>query len=136
MISKLWNFHKSKNSKERNNVVNKVSISSWIMENFLKKIVPTKSKNLPHEAGQEFMKTDDIGGHGLETIGNAILSGKEKYDGVIHLYPFTCMPEIIAQSTFYEIQRKYNIPIMTLIIDEMTGEAGYMTRVEAFIDML
>jgi len=25
---------------------------------------------------------------------------------------------------------------MTLIVDEMTGEAGYITRIEAFIDML
>lgn len=117
-------------------VYNKLGISHWIMEHFVKKILPAKSKNTPHEAGKEFMRTDDIGGHGLETIGNAILSGKHKYDGVIHLYPFTCMPENIAQSTFREIQRKYNIPIMTLIIDEMTGEAGYMTRIEAFIDML
>lgn len=43
---------------------------------------------------------------------------------------------IIAQSTFSELQMKYNIPIMTLILDEMTGEAGYMTRIEAFVDML
>ena len=57
-------------------------------------------------------------------------------NGVIHLYPLTCMPEIIAQCAFDEIQKKYGIPIMTLIIDEMTGESGYITRFEAFIDML
>lgn len=28
------------------------------------------------------------------------------------------------------------MPILTLLIDEMTGEAGYITRIEAFIDML
>lgn len=117
-------------------VHNKLGVSQWIKEHFIKNILPVKSKNTPHEAGKEFMKTDDIGGHGLETIGNAILSGKKRYDGVIHIYPFTCMPEITAQSTFSEIQKKYNIPIMTLIIDEMTGEAGYLTRIEAFIDML
>lgn len=117
-------------------VHNKLGVSNWIMEHFIKNILPVKLKNTPHEAGKEFMKTDDIGGHGLETIGNAILSGKKRYDGVIHIYPFTCMPEIIAQSTFCEIQRKYDIPIMTLIIDEMTGETGYLTRIEAFIDML
>ncbi|PAB56647.1 hypothetical protein [Anaeromicrobium sediminis] len=117
-------------------VCNKLGVANWIMEHFIKNILPIKSKNMPHEAGKEFMRTDDIGGHGLETIGNAILSGKKEYDGVIHLYPFTCMPEIIAQSTFSEIQGKYNIPIITLILDEMTGEAGYVTRLEAFIDML
>ncbi|MFZ5969569.1 MAG: hypothetical protein ACOYVK_20610 [Bacillota bacterium] len=117
-------------------VHNKLSVGSWIKEHFIKNILPMKTKNTPHEAGKEFMKTDDIGGHGLESIGNAILSGKKKYDGVIHLYPFTCMPEIIAQCTFNEIQKKYDIPIMTLIIDEMTGEAGYLTRIEAFVDMI
>ncbi len=117
-------------------VHNKLGISPWIKEHFIKNILPIRSRNTPHEAGKELMKTDDIGGHGLETIGNAILCAKNKYDGVIHLYPFTCMPEIIAQSTFNEIQNKYKIPIMTLILDEMTGEAGYMTRIEAFVDML
>jgi len=34
------------------------------------------------------------------------------------------------------VQKKYGIPIITLIIDEMTGEAGYMTRLEAFVDMI
>ncbi|CUH97512.1 hypothetical protein P22_3643 [Propionispora sp. 2/2-37] len=117
-------------------VHNKLSVSHWIMEHFIKRNLPVKSKDTSHEAGKEFMKTDDIGGHGLETIGNAVLCSRNRYDGIIHLYPFTCMPEIIAQCTFNEIQNKYGVPIMTLILDEMTGEAGYMTRVEAFIDML
>jgi predicted nucleotide-binding protein (sugar kinase/HSP70/actin superfamily) len=117
-------------------VHNTLGVSHWIMEHLIKNALPLRSNAKPHEAGKEFMKTDDIGGHGLETIGSAILSAKKKLDGVIHIYPFTCMPEIIAQSAFNEIQNKYNIPIMTLIIDEMTGEAGYMTRIEAFVDML
>ncbi|MCW6108815.1 2-hydroxyglutaryl-CoA dehydratase, partial [Clostridium sporogenes] len=29
-----------------------------------------------------------------------------------------------------------NFPIMSLVVDEMTGEAGYSTRIEAFIDLL
>lgn len=117
-------------------VHNKLGAAHWIKEHFVKTILPLKIKNNPHEAGKEFMNTNDIGGHGLETIGNSILCAKNKYDGVIHIYPFTCMPEIIAQSTFSDIQEKYKIPIMTLIIDEMTGEGGYTTRIEAFVDML
>jgi predicted nucleotide-binding protein (sugar kinase/HSP70/actin superfamily) len=116
-------------------VDNKLYLSNWIREHVLKKLIPIKLKNKAHTAGKEFMRTDDIGGHGLETIGNIILCGKSNYDGVIHLYPFTCMPEIIAVSTFNEIQHKYGIPVMTLILDEMTGEVGYMTRIEAFVDM-
>jgi len=46
------------------------------------------------------------------------------------------MPEIVAESILPAVERDYNIPILTLIIDEMTGEAGYMTRIEAFVDLL
>jgi predicted nucleotide-binding protein (sugar kinase/HSP70/actin superfamily) len=117
-------------------VHNTLGISYWIKEHFIKKLFPFKIKNKDHEAGKEFMKTNDIGGHGLSSIGASIRRAKKGFDGVIHIYPFTCMPEIIAQSTFSEVQKKYNIPIMTLIVDEMTGEAGYTTRLEAFIDMI
>lgn len=117
-------------------VYNTMGISYWIKEHFIKKLLPFKIKNKSHEAGKEFMNTDDIGGHGLSSIGASIISAKKKFDGVVHVYPFTCMPEIIAQSTFGEVQKKYNIPIITLIIDEMTGEGGYITRLEAFVDMI
>lgn len=117
-------------------VHNKLSISEWVTDHGIKRLLPLKLKNKPHEAGKEFIKTDDVGGHALETIGNSIICAQKKFDGIIHLYPFTCMPEIIAQSTFGELQNKYGIPIMTLILDEMTGETGYDTRIEAFIDML
>lgn len=117
-------------------VYNNLSVSHWIFDHFIKNNLPFKIRNKNHEAGKEFINTDDIGGHGIQTVGASILSAKKKYDGVIQIYPFTCMPEIIAQSTLVEVQRKYNIPIMTLIVDEMTGEEGYLTRLEAFVDML
>ncbi|MCL5072839.1 MAG: hypothetical protein M1308_18375, partial [Actinobacteria bacterium] len=63
-------------------VHNKLGVSMWIMEHMIKKILPFRSRNKPHEAGKEFMRTDDIGGHGLETIGNSILCAKNKYDGI------------------------------------------------------
>ncbi len=117
-------------------VYTSLSISHWILEHFVKKLLPFKIRNKSLEAGKEFIKTNDIGGHGIYTVGDSILSAKKKFDGVVHIYPFTCMPEIVAQAAFSEIQNKYGIPIMTLIIDEMTGEAGYITRLEAFVDMI
>lgn len=113
-----------------------LNISHWIMEHFIKKMLPFKFKDKALEAAKEFIKTNDIGGHGIYTVGHSILSAKKNFDGVVHIYPFTCMPEIIAQSTFNEIQQKYGIPIMTLIVDEMTGESGYLTRLEAFVDII
>ncbi len=117
-------------------VHNHLGISKWIVNHFIRNNLPIKKKNNFLSAAREFINTDDIGGHGIQTVGASIICAKKKYDGVIQIYPFTCMPEIIAQSTLVEVQKKYGIPIMTLIVDEMTGEEGYKTRLEAFVDML
>jgi len=117
-------------------VHNHLSVSKWIFNHFIRNNLPFKTKDRFVVAGREFINTDDIGGHGIQTVGASIMCAKRKYDGVIQVYPFTCMPEIIAQSVLVEVQKKYGIPIMTLIIDEMTGEEGCMTRLEAFVDMI
>lgn len=70
------------------------------------------------------------------SVGEAILSAHEGYDGVIHLMPFTCMPEIIASSIMPQVSRDYDVPILTFILDEHSAEAGMVTRLEAFIDLL
>jgi predicted nucleotide-binding protein (sugar kinase/HSP70/actin superfamily) len=107
----------------------------WISEHlFYNNIGITKEKNV-YKAANPYMKTM-VGGHGRETIGNTILYAKDGYDGVVQIMPFTCMPEIVAMSLLPQIQKDENIPILTLIIDEMTGEAGYLTRLEAYIDLL
>ena len=46
------------------------------------------------------------------------------------------MPEIVAQSILPKVSEHYGVPILTLVVDELTGEAGYQTRVEAFVDMV
>ncbi|MGB9678469.1 MAG: 2-hydroxyacyl-CoA dehydratase [Thermoanaerobacteraceae bacterium] len=78
----------------------------------------------------------DIGGHGLNTVANTVKYAKLGYDGVIHIFPFTCTPEIVAQEIIIKVGKDYNIPVMTLIYDENTGSAGYQTRLEAFIDLI
>lgn len=117
-------------------VINTMGVGMWIKHHFIDAIIPIHSKDKALEAAQSYMHIDDIGGHGVNTIGNAELFSRKGVDGIVHIYPFTCMPEIIAQSAFTEIERKHHVPIMTLIVDEMTGEAGYITRLEAFVDML
>ena len=32
--------------------------------------------------------------------------------------------------------KQFNKPLLNLTIDEQTGEAGFVTRIEAFVDML
>lgn len=77
-----------------------------------------------------------IGGHGRESTGQAALYAKKGFNGVIHLYPFTCMPEIVAAAILPKVGSDYNIPVLSLCMDEHTGAAGLQTRLEAFIDMI
>ncbi|MFA9398277.1 MAG: 2-hydroxyglutaryl-CoA dehydratase [Clostridiaceae bacterium] len=77
-----------------------------------------------------------IGGHARETIGEAVIAGNSDIDGIIQIFPMGCMPEIVSKSILPTISKDLNIPIMTLIVDEMTGETGYITRIEAFLDLL
>ena len=46
------------------------------------------------------------------------------------------MPEIVAKSIITSVSRDLDFPVMTLVLDEMTGEAGFITRLEAFVDLL
>lgn len=78
----------------------------------------------------------DIGGHGLNTVANTVKYAKRKYDGVIQVFPFTCTPEIVAQGIIAKVSRDLDIPVMSLSYDENTGQAGYQTRLEAFVDLL
>ncbi|MEW6398062.1 MAG: acyl-CoA dehydratase activase-related protein [Bacillota bacterium] len=77
-----------------------------------------------------------VGGHGTESVGGAVLAPREGMDGVLHLMPFTCMPEIVAQNVLVRAADEHDIPILTFIMSEQTGEAGIITRVEAFLDLL
>lgn len=83
-----------------------------------------------------YIKEAPIGGHGVNSIGETILYAKHGFDGVVQLAPFACIPEIVAKSILPQVSRDYDIPVLTLFIDEQTGKAGVQTRLEAFIDLL
>jgi len=46
------------------------------------------------------------------------------------------MPEIMSQNIFPKMREEVGIPILSLIMDEQTGKAGYLTRLEAFVDLM
>ena len=77
-----------------------------------------------------------VGGHGQETVGAAVKFAREGFDGIIQIFPLTCMPEIVAASILPQVQEAFKVPIMTLIVDEHSGHAGVQTRLEAFVDLL
>jgi len=77
-----------------------------------------------------------VGGHGVKSIGYTMKLGQAGYDGIVHLFPFTCMPEMIAKNILPEVGVAASIPVLSLAFDEHSGVAGMMTRLEAFADLL
>lgn len=61
----------------------------------------------------------------------------EKMDGIIHLSAFGCGPDAMTTKVI-EIHAKYHakIPYIRILLDEHTGEAGLVTRLESFTDMI
>lgn len=78
----------------------------------------------------------DIGGDALECVSDVAWASENGKDGLIHISPFTCMPEIMSQNIFPNMREDCNIPVLSLIMDEQTGKAGYLTRLEAFVDLM
>ncbi len=78
----------------------------------------------------------DIGGDALECVSDVAYAEERGIDGIIHISPFTCMPEIMSQNIFPAMRENCDVPILPLIMDEQTGKAGYLTRLEAFVDLM
>jgi predicted nucleotide-binding protein (sugar kinase/HSP70/actin superfamily) len=59
-----------------------------------------------------------------------------KIDGIIVLNAFGCGPDSLMVERIIRKAKQFNKLIINLTIDEQTGEAGFVTRIEAFVDML
>ena len=114
-----------------------IMFSGWL-EHVLKPSILYKKESHRERAvrhASKYMKRA-IGGECIETIGDTVYAAKNGIDGVIHLMPFSCMPEIVSQNILSKVSREEDIPVLSLVLDEQTGKAGYITRIEAFIDLV
>ena len=107
-------------------------LSEWTKFSFFLNSLGLNEKARIHKAALPYLKRD-VGGDGWESVGEKVLYAKE-YDGLIHLAPFTCMPEIIAQNIMPAT--KENIPVLTILCDEQMAKPGMLTRLEAFVDLM
>ncbi|MDD5636865.1 MAG: CoA protein activase [Atribacterota bacterium] len=118
-------------------VVRKNSIEAWIGPIIRLKIFKdsVKEEKEFEEAAYHYL-AHSVGGEGQTTVGNVVLAHREGLDGAIQVIPFTCMPEIVAETILKKVSEDLNFPTLTLTYDEQTGEEGLNTRIEAFIDLL
>jgi predicted nucleotide-binding protein (sugar kinase/HSP70/actin superfamily) len=60
----------------------------------------------------------------------------DKVDGICTIISFGCGPDSLIAEVMLERARTCNAPFLQLIIDEHTGRAGLITRLEAFIELV
>jgi predicted nucleotide-binding protein (sugar kinase/HSP70/actin superfamily) len=118
-------------------VVRKNSIRAWVepivnLHLFRENI---KDEKEIEQAAYHYL-AHSVGGEGQSTVGNVVLAHQEGLDGAIQVIPFTCMPEIVAETILKKVSEDLDFPTLTLTYDEQTGEEGLNTRIEAFIDLL
>jgi predicted nucleotide-binding protein (sugar kinase/HSP70/actin superfamily) len=60
-----------------------------------------------------------------------------RVDGIIHVASFGCGPDSMTGELIERYSRRLGtVPFLNLTLDEHTGEAGVVTRLEAFLDMV
>ncbi len=114
-----------------------LTVSSFLKDAIIPKIFKKGETHLEraYRLAKPYLMRD-IGGDSLECISDVLYAKERNIDGLIHVSPFTCMPEIMTQNIFPKMREDTNLPILTLIMDEQTGRAGYITRLEAFVDLM
>jgi len=100
-------------------------------------LVFQKTKSIPQLLNTARPYIDyHLGADATGTVAHAIDFAENDYDGIIHLKPFGCTPELNAIPFLEQISRDYKIPVLYLSFDTQTTPTGVGTRIEAFVESL
>jgi predicted nucleotide-binding protein (sugar kinase/HSP70/actin superfamily) len=77
-----------------------------------------------------------LGADGTESVSMTYQLMQQGFDGVLHLKPFGCMPEVNAMASLQRLSREHTFPVLFISYDAQTSETGLKTRLDAFCDML
>lgn len=112
-------------------------LSDWLKTAIIPKFLRSGETHIERafRLAQPYL-TRDIGGDAIESVSDVAYATNKGTDGIIHISPFTCMPEIMSQNIFPRMRQDGVLPILALVLDEQTGKAGFITRLEAFVDLM
>lgn len=65
-----------------------------------------------------------------------LLGKNQEIDGIIQVTAFACGPDSLVKELIDMRSKRRNISVLNINIDEHSGEAGLLTRLEAFVDLL
>lgn len=112
-----------------------VWLSDWLNDRYRFKLFRRNQFKWSLHQARPYL-CEPIGGESVKSVGKSVAFAKRGFDGIVHLMPFTCMPELVAQTILTKVSNDYNIPVLTLIFDEHTSVGGVQTRLEAFVDLI
>lgn len=72
----------------------------------------------------------------MQAIRYFLNKGREKIDGVIFLVSFACGPDSLISELIMRDMKKVGLPFLEITMDEHSGEAGMLTRIESFVEMI
>ncbi|MDX9787119.1 MAG: hypothetical protein RBT11_10095 [Desulfobacterales bacterium] len=78
----------------------------------------------------------DVGAECNFSVAEAVAAAGEGYDGVVHVYPFSCMPETNAAAVLSAVSEDLNLPVLPIVIDRQDMGLRIDTQLEAFVDIM
>lgn len=103
----------------------------------VKAYVPENLSSEQMKAGLDVLNTNLYWANELEMSGAAGSYMQNKnIDGILTLTAFGCGPDSLMVERITRYAKRLQKPLLNLTVDEHTGEAGFITRIEAFTDML
>jgi len=67
---------------------------------------------------------------------HAVSFADERFDGILHVHAFGCMPQTVALPALQKISRDRKIPLLSVSVGDRLDISSLDTRIEAFIDIL
>ncbi len=108
-------------------------VFDWVMY----KLDASKRRRRLEKVAKKYIPMD-IGGEAVWNMGSYIESQEKGFDGFVHIFPFTCMPEISLMGML-EAEKNmddFYMPHIHFSLDGSSGFEGLRTRIEAFHDLM
>lgn len=108
-------------------------VFDWVM---YKLDASKRRRRLEHRARKYIPM--DIGGEAVWNMGSYLECQDKGFDGFVHIFPFTCMPEISLMGMLEAKKNidKFYMPHIHFSLDGSSGFEGLRTRIEAFHDLM
>ena len=108
-------------------------VSVFLKKNNITVIYSDRIENTLIDSECKKLSTDIHWTHNKEMVAS-VNYYKDKVDGIILISSFPCGPDSLIDEL---ISRKIkNIPVITLVFEDLNSEAGVITRLESFIDII